>query len=86
LVYLLPSRKTYSTRTTCSSVERTIVSKNWIKQLHTSRYCTSTAVYQLKTVKQQHTSTATSILTTKAMYHSLSAQRLSECTVCNISS
>jgi hypothetical protein len=34
-VYLLPSRKTYSTSTTRSSVERTTVSKNWIKQLHT---------------------------------------------------
>jgi hypothetical protein len=34
-VYLLPSRKTYSTRKTSSSIERTIVSKNWIKQLHT---------------------------------------------------
>jgi hypothetical protein len=39
----------------------TIVSKNWIKQLHTS--------------------TATSIVTTKSTYSSLSAQRLSECTV-----
>ena len=27
-VYLLPSRKTYSTRKTRSSIERTIVSKN----------------------------------------------------------
>jgi hypothetical protein len=34
-VYLLPSQKTYSTRKTQSSIERTIVSKNWIKQLHT---------------------------------------------------
>jgi hypothetical protein len=34
-VYLLPSQKTYSTRKTRSSIERTIVSKNWIKQLHT---------------------------------------------------
>jgi hypothetical protein len=42
------------------------------------RYCTSTAVWQLNTVKQQHTSTATSILTTKSTYRSLSAQRLSE--------
>jgi hypothetical protein len=33
--YLLSSRKTYSTRKTRSSIERTIVSKNWIKQLHT---------------------------------------------------
>jgi hydroxyacyl-ACP dehydratase HTD2-like protein with hotdog domain len=32
-------------------------------------------------VKQQHTSTATSILTTKSTYRSLSAQRLSERTV-----
>ena len=31
--------------------------------------------------QQQHTSTATSILTTKSTYHSLSAQRLSERTV-----
>jgi hypothetical protein len=34
-VYLLPSRKTYSTSKTRSSIERTIVSKNWIKQMHT---------------------------------------------------
>jgi hypothetical protein len=34
-VYLLPSRKTYSTWKTRSSIERTIVSKNWIKQLNT---------------------------------------------------
>jgi hypothetical protein len=33
--YLLPSWKTYSTRKTRSSMERTTVSKNWIKQLHT---------------------------------------------------
>jgi hypothetical protein len=32
-------------------------------------------------VKQQHTSTATSILTTKSTYRNLSAQRLSERTV-----
>jgi hypothetical protein len=34
-VYLFPSRKTYSTRKTRSWIERTIVNKNWIKQLHT---------------------------------------------------
>jgi hypothetical protein len=34
-VYLLPARKTYSIRKTRSSIERTIVSKNWIKKLHT---------------------------------------------------
>jgi hypothetical protein len=34
-VYLLSSRKTYSTRKTQSSIERTTASKNWIKQLHT---------------------------------------------------
>jgi hypothetical protein len=33
-VYLLPFRKMYSTRKTGSSIERTIVSKNWLKQLH----------------------------------------------------
>jgi hypothetical protein len=33
-VYLLPSQKMYSTRKT-RSIERTMVSKNWIKQLHT---------------------------------------------------
>jgi hypothetical protein len=31
----LSSRKTYSTRKARSSIWRTIVSKNWIKQLHT---------------------------------------------------
>ena len=31
-VYLLPSRKTYSTRKTRSAIERIIVSKNWVKQ------------------------------------------------------
>jgi hypothetical protein len=36
-VYLLPSRKMYSTRKTRFSSERTIVNKNWIKQLHTLR-------------------------------------------------
>jgi hypothetical protein len=34
-LYLLPSRKTYSTRITRKLIERTIVCKNWIKQLHT---------------------------------------------------
>ena len=34
-VYLLPSRKTYSTRKTHSSIKRTTVSKNWIKELNT---------------------------------------------------
>jgi hypothetical protein len=34
-VYLLPSRKTFSTIKTRSSIERTTVSKNRIKQLHT---------------------------------------------------
>ena len=34
-VYLLPSRKMYSTRKTRSSIERTIVSKNWFNQLNT---------------------------------------------------
>jgi hypothetical protein len=36
---------------------------------------------KLNTVKQQHTSTATSMLTTYSTYRSLSAQRLSERTV-----
>jgi hypothetical protein len=34
-VYLLPSRTTYATRKTRSSIEGAIVSKKWIKQLHT---------------------------------------------------
>jgi hypothetical protein len=34
-VYLLPSRKKYSTRKTRAAIERTIVRKNWIKQLNT---------------------------------------------------
>jgi hypothetical protein len=34
-VYLLPSWKTYSTRKTRFSIQKTIVSENWIKQLHT---------------------------------------------------
>ena len=33
-LYLLPSLKTYSTRKTLSSIERTTVSKNWFKQLN----------------------------------------------------
>jgi hypothetical protein len=45
------------------------------------RYCTSTALYHMNMVKQQHTSTATSILTTESTYRNLSAQRLSERTV-----
>jgi hypothetical protein len=45
------------------------------------RYCTSATVKQLNTVKQQHTATATSVLTTKPTYRSLSAQRLPERTV-----
>jgi hypothetical protein len=65
---------TYKTR---FLVERTIVSKNELNNYTLYRYCTSTAVYQLSTVKQ-HISTATSILTTKSTYHSLSAQRLYE--------
>ena len=44
----LSSQKMYSTKKTCSSIERTIVSKNWIKQLNT---CTSTTVQQVNTVK-----------------------------------
>jgi hypothetical protein len=35
--------KSLCTYKTYSSIERTIVSKNWIKQLHTYRYCTSIA-------------------------------------------
>ena len=35
-VYLLPSRKTYSTRKTCFSIERTTVTKNWFNQLNSS--------------------------------------------------
>jgi hypothetical protein len=35
-VYLLPLRKTYSTRKTRFSIERIIGSKNWIKQLRTA--------------------------------------------------
>jgi hypothetical protein len=34
-LYLLSYQKTYSPRKTRSSIERTTVSKNWIKQLHT---------------------------------------------------
>jgi hypothetical protein len=34
-VYLLPSRKAYSTRKTSPSIERIKVRKNWIKQLNT---------------------------------------------------
>jgi hypothetical protein len=52
-----------------------------MKQLRASPYSTSTAVEQLNTVKQQQTSTATSILTMKSTYRSLGAQRLSERTV-----
>jgi hypothetical protein len=44
-------------------------------------YRTSTAVYQLNSVTQQHTATATSIVTTKSPGRRLSAQRLSERTV-----
>jgi hypothetical protein len=79
-VYLLPSQKMYSTWKTRSSIERTTVSKNW-NNYPLYRYYTSTAVEQLNTVKQQHTATATSILTTKSTYHSLTAQQLSKCNV-----
>jgi hypothetical protein len=41
-VHLLPSQKTHSTRKTCSSIERTTVSKNWIKQT-LSTYCSLSA-------------------------------------------
>jgi hypothetical protein len=46
-VYILPSWNMYSTRKTCSSIERTIVSKNWIQQLNTLpvlhlNYCLTT--------------------------------------------
>jgi hypothetical protein len=78
----LPSRKTYSTGKTRSSIERTVVSKKTESNNYKLyRYCTSTAVQQLTTVKQQHTATANSILTTKSTYCSLSAQRLFESTV-----
>jgi hypothetical protein len=43
-VYLLPTRKLYSTRKTRSSFERTAVSTNWFKQLSLYRNRTSTAV------------------------------------------
>jgi hypothetical protein len=66
---------------TRSSIERSILSKNWNKQLHTLSVLHFNSCLKLKTVKQQHTSTATSILTTKSTYRSLSAQRLSERTV-----
>jgi hypothetical protein len=42
------------------------------------RYRTSTADSQLNTVKQQHPSTATSLLTTQSPHRSLSARQLSE--------
>jgi hypothetical protein len=45
------------------------------------QYCTSTAVWQLNTGKQQHTATATSIMPTKYTYCKLIAQRPSELTV-----
>jgi hypothetical protein len=54
---------------------KTIVSKNWIKQLHTLPVL---HFNRCLTVKLQHTATATSTLTAKSTYRSLSAQRLSE--------
>jgi hypothetical protein len=80
LVYRLPSQKIYLTRKTHSSIERTIVSKNWIKQLHTlpvlhfnpcltTEYSETTAHFN------------DNLLTTKSTYRRLSAQRLSECSV-----
>jgi hypothetical protein len=59
-------------------IERTIMSKNCIKQLHNLPVL---HFKQLNTMKQQHTSTETSILTTKSTYRSLRAQRLFERTV-----
>jgi hypothetical protein len=87
-VYLLPSRKTYSTRKTRYSIPYTSIPPQWVKtELNNYtlyRYCTSTTVEQLNTVKQQHTAMAISILTTKSTYCSLSAQRLSKHTVLHI--
>jgi hypothetical protein len=55
----------------------TTVSENWIKQLHTLL-----VLHFNRHLKTEYSeSTSTSILTTKSTYHSLSAQRLSECTI-----
>jgi hypothetical protein len=62
--------------------KKNIVGKNWIKQLHTLPVLHfNRCLKQLNTVEQQHTATATSKLTTKFTYRSLSAQRISERTV-----
>jgi hypothetical protein len=63
----------------------TIESKNWIKQLHT---LPSLHFSRCLTAEYSETTahfTATSILTTKSTYHSLSVQRLSELTVLSVS-
>jgi hypothetical protein len=76
----LPSRKTYSRRKPRSSIEGTIVCKNWNKQLHTlpvlhfnpcltTEYSETTAHFN------------GNFDTTKSTYRNLSAQRLSERTV-----
>jgi len=83
-VHLLPSQKMYSTRKTRSSIERTIVSRNWFQHLNTLpvlHFNRFNGWIQWNVTQQQHTSTAISILTTKSTYRSLSAQWLSECTV-----
>jgi hypothetical protein len=70
-----------------TSVDTGLIPFNLIRKHNYTlfRYWTSTDVEQLNTVKQQHTSTATSILTTKSRYRSLSAQRISELTVLALS-
>jgi hypothetical protein len=62
-------------------IERTIVSKNWIKQLHTLPVLHFNRCLTTEYSEKRHTSTATSTLTTKSTYRSLSAQRLTESTV-----
>jgi hypothetical protein len=76
-VYLLPSRKTYSTRKTRSWIQRTTVSKNWITQLHSSPVLHFNRC--LTTECSETTAHFNGNLDTDN--HSLSTQPLSECTV-----
>jgi hypothetical protein len=54
---------------------------NWIKQLHTLPVLHFNRCLTTEYSETTHTLAATSILTTKSTYRSLSAQRLSERTV-----
>jgi hypothetical protein len=66
---------------TCFSIERIIVSTNWIKQLHTLLVLHFNCCLTTEYSETRAHFNGNLVLTAKSTYHSLSAQRLSERTV-----